>query len=111
MCLKSQLFCVAWQRGVAFKTANQDRGVYESLNGRILGRYIPGDSIIQSLDPRSKLFAMIPLVLIVFWANNLSPISFCYSDRYLSHYRAFSLEAAHENGLTFCLCEKSLGRR
>ncbi|CRH85043.1 Energy-coupling factor transporter transmembrane protein EcfT [Chlamydia trachomatis] len=37
----------------------------------ILGRYIPGDSIIHRLDPRSKLLAMFLFLLIIFWANNL----------------------------------------
>lgn len=37
----------------------------------ILGRYIPGDSIIHRLDPRSKLLAMILFLFIIFWANNL----------------------------------------
>ena len=37
----------------------------------ILGRYIPGDSIVHRLDPRSKLLGMMLLILIVFWANNL----------------------------------------
>lgn len=37
----------------------------------ILGRYIPGDSLIHKLDPRSKLLAMFLFLLIVFWANNL----------------------------------------
>ncbi|AND80221.1 energy-coupling factor transporter transmembrane component T family protein [Streptococcus pantholopis] len=36
----------------------------------IIGRYIPGDSIIHRLDPRSKLLAMIIYIIIVFWANN-----------------------------------------
>ena len=36
----------------------------------ILGRYIPGDSIVHRLDPRSKLLSMMLLILIVFWANN-----------------------------------------
>ena len=40
------------------------------MDRMILGRYIPGDSIIHRLDPRSKLLAMILLILIVFWANN-----------------------------------------
>ena len=40
------------------------------MDSMILGRYIPGDSIIHRLDPRSKLLAMILLILIVFWANN-----------------------------------------
>ncbi|MFC3932481.1 energy-coupling factor transporter transmembrane component T family protein [Streptococcus dentapri] len=37
----------------------------------ILGRYIPGSSIIHRLDPRSKLIAMFSFIVIVFWANNL----------------------------------------
>ncbi|MBS8015254.1 energy-coupling factor transporter transmembrane protein EcfT [Streptococcus suis] len=37
----------------------------------ILGRYIPGDSIIHRLDPRSKLLAMFGFLLMIFWANNL----------------------------------------
>lgn len=37
----------------------------------ILGRYVPGDSIIHRLDPRSKLLAMIMFIMIIFWANNL----------------------------------------
>ena len=36
----------------------------------VLGRYISGDSIVRRLDPRSKLLAMMLLILIVFWANN-----------------------------------------
>ena len=37
----------------------------------ILGRYVPGDSLIHRLDPRSKLLAMILYIIIVFWANNV----------------------------------------
>lgn len=37
----------------------------------ILGRYVPGNSIIHRLDPRSKLLAMFIFIGIVFWANNL----------------------------------------
>lgn len=37
----------------------------------ILGRYIPGDSVIHRLDPRSKLLAMFLFIVIVFWANNI----------------------------------------
>ena len=40
------------------------------MDSVILGRYIPGDSIVHRLDPRSKLLAMMLLILIVFWANN-----------------------------------------
>lgn len=37
----------------------------------ILGRYIPGTSLVHRLDPRSKLLAMFIYLLIIFWANNL----------------------------------------
>ena len=37
----------------------------------ILGRYIPGNSIIHRLDPRSKLLAIFLFILLIFWANNL----------------------------------------
>jgi len=37
----------------------------------ILGRYIPGNSIIHRLDPRSKLLTMFAFLLLIFWANNL----------------------------------------
>ena len=32
----------------------------------ILGRYIPGNSIIHRLDPRSKLLAMFLFILLIF---------------------------------------------
>lgn len=37
----------------------------------ILGRYIPGDSFVHHLDPRSKLLSMVLFIIVVFWANNL----------------------------------------
>lgn len=40
------------------------------MDNLILGRYIPGDSIIHRLDPRSKLLSMIIYIVIIFWANN-----------------------------------------
>ena len=40
------------------------------MDNMILGRYISGNSIVHRLDPRSKLVAMILLIMIVFWANN-----------------------------------------
>ena len=36
------------------------------MDNMILGRYIPGNSIVHRLDPRSKLVAMILLIMIVF---------------------------------------------
>ena len=40
------------------------------MDSMILGRYIPGDSIVHRLDPRSKLLAMMLLDFDCFWANN-----------------------------------------
>lgn len=40
------------------------------MDKMILGRYIPGNSILHRLDPRSKLLAMFLFILILFWANN-----------------------------------------
>jgi energy-coupling factor transport system permease protein len=36
----------------------------------IMGRYIPGDSVIHRLDPRSKLLVMIAFVVVIFFAND-----------------------------------------
>lgn len=36
----------------------------------IMGRYIPGDSIIHRLDPRSKLLVMIAFVFVIFLATD-----------------------------------------
>ncbi|HEY0221679.1 MAG TPA: energy-coupling factor transporter transmembrane protein EcfT [Lactovum miscens] len=36
----------------------------------IMGRYIPGDSVIHRMDPRSKLLVMIAFVFILFLAND-----------------------------------------
>lgn len=41
------------------------------MDNLILGRYIPGDSLIHRLDPRSKLLAMMLFIGFIFWANNL----------------------------------------
>ncbi|MBP2624128.1 energy-coupling factor transporter transmembrane component T family protein [Streptococcus oricebi] len=40
------------------------------MDKMILGRYLPGDSILHRLDPRSKLLALFLFILIIFWANN-----------------------------------------
>lgn len=37
----------------------------------ILGRYVPGDSFLHRLDPRSKLIFMFAFIMVIFWANNL----------------------------------------
>ncbi len=36
----------------------------------LIGRYIPGDSLIYKMDPRGKLLATIFFILIIFLANN-----------------------------------------
>ena len=36
----------------------------------IFGRYIPGDSFVHQLDPRSKLIFVFSFIIIVFFANN-----------------------------------------
>ena len=40
------------------------------MNKLILGRYIPGDSVIHKLDPRTKLVASFYFIGIIFLANN-----------------------------------------
>lgn len=37
------------------------------MQNMLMGRYIPGDSIIHRMDPRSKLLVMIAFVVIIFW--------------------------------------------
>ncbi|MCM3790954.1 energy-coupling factor transporter transmembrane protein EcfT [Domibacillus indicus] len=37
----------------------------------ILGRYLPGDSVVHRMDPRAKLLFIFGFVLIVFLANNV----------------------------------------
>lgn len=41
------------------------------MNNMILGRYIPGNSIIHQLDPRGKLLSMFLFIFFLFWANNI----------------------------------------
>lgn len=40
------------------------------LNSMIIGQYVPGDSFIHKLDPRTKIIIIFFYVLIVFFANN-----------------------------------------
>ena len=53
------------------------------MDKMILGRYIPGNSLIHRLDPRSKLLSMFLFVLIIFWANNLATnlLLFVFTDK------------------------------
>ena len=37
----------------------------------IFGRYIPGNSLIHRLDPRTKLMSAILFIIIIFFANNI----------------------------------------
>ena len=41
------------------------------MNNMILGRYIPGNSIIHQLDPRGKLLSMFLFIFLFFWSNNI----------------------------------------
>jgi len=41
------------------------------MNGLIIGKYIPIDSLIHRLDARAKLLTMFLFIFIVFFANNL----------------------------------------
>jgi len=40
------------------------------LSSMLLGRYIPGDSIVHRLDPRAKIISVILFMIIVFFANH-----------------------------------------
>lgn len=40
------------------------------LSSMLLGRYIPGNSIIHQLDPRSKIISVVLFMIIVFFANH-----------------------------------------
>ena len=40
------------------------------LSSMLLGRYIPGNSMIHRLDPRSKILTVILFMIIVFFANH-----------------------------------------
>jgi energy-coupling factor transport system permease protein len=40
------------------------------MNGMIIGKYVPGDSLVHRMDPRAKLLIVFFYVLVVFLANN-----------------------------------------
>jgi len=40
------------------------------INSMIIGQYVPGDSFIHKLDPRTKLIVIFFYVIVVFFANN-----------------------------------------
>src|SRR5690625_3298687 len=40
------------------------------MNNMIIGQYVPGDSLIHRLDPRTKITIIFVFVIIVFFANN-----------------------------------------
>lgn len=41
------------------------------MNSMIIGQYVPGDSFIHKLDPRTKLIVIFFYVIVVFFANNV----------------------------------------
>jgi len=47
------------------------------VNSYSLGQYIPADSVIHSLDPRSKFAAVTAVLIWVFSSRNLSEFLFC----------------------------------
>lgn len=40
------------------------------MNNMLMGRYIPGNSLIHKMDPRSKLLVVIAFVIVIFLAND-----------------------------------------
>ncbi|MBJ7883705.1 cobalt ABC transporter permease, partial [Bacillaceae bacterium HSR45] len=40
------------------------------MDNIIIGKYVPGKSVIHRLDPRTKLLTIFLFVFIVFFANN-----------------------------------------
>ena len=50
----------------------------------IFGRYIPGNSVLHRLDPRSKLLFVFGFICIIFLANNIYTygLLFIYSSNY-----------------------------
>lgn len=40
------------------------------LSNMLLGRYIPGNSVIHRLDPRAKIVAVLLMMIIIFFANH-----------------------------------------
>lgn len=44
----------------------------------IIGRYIPGNSLIHQLDPRTKLLIVFLYVFVVFLANNAISYGFLF---------------------------------
>ena len=47
------------------------RGVQLMMEKMIFGRYVPADSIIHKMDPRSKLMIIFLFVCVIFLANNV----------------------------------------
>src|SRR5690625_3893115 len=39
-------------------------------NAMIIGQYVPGNSLIHKLDPRTKIIVIFCFVIVVFFANN-----------------------------------------
>ncbi|MGO3652609.1 energy-coupling factor transporter transmembrane component T family protein [Vagococcus sp.] len=54
------------------------------MNKLLLGRYIPGDSLIHHLDPRAKLFASFYFIVIIFFCNNFSSFGLMFLFTFMS---------------------------
>jgi energy-coupling factor transport system permease protein len=50
------------------------------MNSIIIGKYVPGHSVVHRMDPRAKLLLVFAYVLIVFLANN--PIGYAFLGVY-----------------------------
>jgi len=65
------------------------------LEKMIFGRYIPGDSFVHKLDPRSKLLFVLFFVIAVFFANNVVTyallIAFTFFVIFISRIRLYFL--------------------
>lgn len=54
------------------------------MNKLLLGRYIPGDSLIHHLDPRAKLFASFYFIVIIFFCNNFASFGLMFLFTFMS---------------------------
>ncbi len=56
------------------------------MNKLLLGRYIPGDSVIHRLDPRAKLLGSFYFIIIIFFANNFLSYALMFLFTFLGIY-------------------------
>jgi len=40
------------------------------MNNIMIGRFVPGDSFIHRLDPRTKMIGTFVYILVLLWANS-----------------------------------------